>query len=366
MGEETFFDPSKKPNQDEISLLVDKLHEMIYRSTGNSKYNIYSNYLSGIDKTKNTTIESDVSRQGYVFIGRPVLNLRDSSLKQDRILSLINSLSSNTLSFGIRCWLDPIFSQRNKIATIIKGSNLIDDSLPFIPVLSNTLKTMSGWPDPVLNTESTEGGFFSENLTFAKGFDELRKSVTFNLSFRDLQGSPVLSLFTIWFRFIHLVTRGIVLAYNKYIEERKICYSCSIYRFVLDTSGRFIKYWGKATGCFPISYPMGGYLNYDIANPISNFGNNITIPFTVNMPEMMDPIILSDFNMWVKRFCSDVESMDILTQDEQVHNNFKGIPYIDTKSGTNELQWRIDKSLKVTDPYDSISNILDNMKGVNK
>jgi len=351
-------------NLDKIEKLNDLLNEHIQKSIGNSKFNIFSSYLSGIDKVKNTLIESDVSRQGYVFIGRPVLNLRSSSLRQDRILALIDTISSNTVAFYIRCMLDPIFSNKIEISNIIEHSNLLNNQLPFIPLLTNTIKTMSGWPDPVLNTESTEGGFFSENFTFAKGFDDLRKSVTLTLNFRDIQGSPVLSLFTIWFRFIHLVTRGIVLAYNKYIEERKMCYSCSIYRFVLDTSGKYIKYWGKATGSFPLSYPIGGYLNYDVTSPISNFGNDISIPFMVNAPEMMDPIILNDFNMWIKRFCPYIENYEVLTQDEQIYNNFKGIPFINISSGSNELEWRIDPEEKTQDPYSSISYILDSIKGV--
>lgn len=335
--------------EQKLSMLIDQFNEMIYRTSGTSKYSSLIQYFTGIDRFGNSIIEPSVSTNGYVFFGRPKLNLSTSAIKNDRILSLLNTTDPSSINFAIRCLLDPIFANSSSITKEVYSSPLLNHNLPYIPLLTNTCKSVTGWPDPVLELETFEGGFFSETMSFAKGHDDLNRPVDLTLNFRDVMGDPLLFLFTIWFRWIHLATKGIVPPYYWYEEQGKICYSFSIYRFVTDTSGRFIKYWAKATGCILKSYPIGKYMDYDVSNRVITPGNDISIPVTCWV-EYMDPIILKEFNMWMKRWNPSIESYDNLTQDEVPYYNFYGIPYIDTTTGTNELVWKVNRAELPEDP----------------
>jgi hypothetical protein len=320
--------------------------------------NGYSKLISGIDLFNKTIYEPNMIHKGFVFVGRPNLNLTSSNLKEDRILSMINTTSPNTLAFAIRCYLDKEFAGRSDIIKNASVSTLVNNNLPYIPILSNMITSLSGWPDPTMETETTQGGFFSENITFAKGYDENRKTISLTLNFKDIQGGPIISLFTTWFRFIHLVLTGIINPYNKYINENKICYSAPIYRLVTDISGRYILYWSKATGTFPTSYPIGNYLNYNKTELTKDIGTELSIPFTCNFPEIQDPIILVDFNKWIKRTCPGITNMRKLQRSELLQNNCKAIPYIDLTSGKNELEWYVDEQ----DFQISTSEKLDNLR----
>ena len=252
----------------------------------------------------------------------------------------------------------------------MSDSRYFNPSSPFISVLSNRLLALNGWPDPTIDIETTEGGFFSESITYPKGSDNLARNYDISASFSDLQGSVIHSLFTIWTRWIMLATRGHITAYMEDIEARRMCFTSSIYRFVMDPSNRFITKWAKATGCFPRSVPSGAYFNYDANASNVDVAMNLAIPFTVSGKiEYMDPIILKEFDMLMEKFCgpitgyqSAISSENGSLVDNRMMVNFKCLPYIDLKAGNNELQWRYDPGGDGVDELLSARQRLSNMR----
>ena len=341
--------------------LTTKMNEYIFNSSGSSKYSYLINHLSGI-VSRNSIHESPMTDNGYVFFGKPKLNLYSSSLKQDRILSALNTLSPESLAFAIRCYLDPKFANRSDISKIAQNCELYNTETPYIPVLTNQLESLSGWAAPTMEIETTEGGFFSENITIAKGHNDLNKTITLSATFNELVGFPITNIFMMWFRFIHLTTRGVVKPHNKYIEEYKVFYGFPIYRFVLDVSGKYIEIWSKGTLCFPNDYPIVDKLDFNKENT-RKIHNKVTVSITVNFSEYMDIAILSDFNTWVKRACPSIEEYQPLTDEQKKYFLHYAIPYINFQHGTKELEWRVNPNkIDLTSPLDKIDNVIDEIK----
>jgi len=334
--------------------LLKQVGKSLYSNVGGGKYTAFHDCIYGIDHTRNTIYMPEYENHGISFFTRPKLNLTSSSLRTDRTLSLLDTLDTSSIAFAIRAQLDTNLTKYYKLST--DKSPFFNRENPFIPMLSNRLLTLNGWPDWMLDVETSEGGFFSESITYPKGHDQLTRNYDLQASFADIQGSVVLILFTMWFQYIHLVTRGTVMAYMEDIESRRMGFTSSIYRFVMDPSNRYILKWGKATGCYPRSVPLGAYFNFD-----SNAGHvessmNLSIPFTVaGRVEYYDPIILKEFNMLVERSCTSIKNWPIATPEQKMLLNHQCIPYIDLESGSNELQWRyktttaVEQALKSSD-----------------
>lgn len=315
----------------------------LYSNIGSSQFTTFQDAIRGLDSIRNTLYMPEMEGHGFTFITRPKLNLSTPSIRSDRILSLLDTLDPQTVAFTVRAMLDTKLKSLYNIS--INKSQYFNPVNPFISILSNRLITLNGWPDPTLDVETTEGGFFSESITYPKGHDQLTRNYDISATFSDMQGSVIHILFVMWLRWIHLATRGRVTAYMEDIEARRMCFTSSIYRFVMDPSNRYITKWAKATGCFPRSVPTGAYFNYDANASNVDVAMNLAIPFTVSgKVEYMDPIILKEFNMLMDKMSPATKNHNPATGSLRMALNFKCLPYIDLTSGSNELTWRYDGS----------------------
>lgn len=348
----------------DIQSLYRSLNEAVSRkSAAGSFYGQYERVLSGINKHGAMHLPNNKEISGFVFITRPELNFSTTSLKQDRILSMLNTLDPSSMAFAVRCLLDTKFCKNHLEAA--ESCRLIDQRSPFILPLTNCLTGISGWPDYILDTETTEGGFFSEDLTFAKGSDELNKTYELTLTFRDLQGGVILSLLYLWIRTIGLMTKGRLMPYPDFIRHNRLCYTSSIYCFTLDPSLHCISKWAKATGCFPVSSPIGSVFNFNEGENTILASQNLSIPFTTNHISYMDPMILHEFNMITERFHPELANIgktdrtsSLMEVSRIADFNYIGLPHIDLVNGINELKF-YDIAYALEDP---ISNALQGLK----
>lgn len=312
--------------------------EALYKTLGISQtFNIYS-AIYGLDNCRRMIFMPDTEHQGYTFITRPRLNLLPTVLRADRILSLLDNDEADSIQMALKIMLDTNLQKQKSISIPAELSKYGITSNPFISVLSNRLVSLSGWPDPVLDIETSDGGFFSESMTYPKGHDQLTRNYDLMMSFSDIQGGFIMMLFLIWVRWLTLVVRGVVTPYLSDIEERRMGFTSSVYRFVMDPSNKYITKWAKATGCFPRSTPIGNFFNFDANSSAIEASHNISIPFTVaGKIEYMDPIILKEFNMLIDNFTKGLDKKTAATNDEKLSNNCELMPYIDLTK--NHLKW---------------------------
>lgn len=335
-------DPLDAVTQSDMQRLFDAALEESYKySSAGSFHSVYTTILRNIDRYGYSILLPNHEVTGLTFITRPKLNLTTSSIRQDPVLATLDTLDPISLPFTLRCLLDTKFSKRpNDIAPIAASSPFFNIESPFLNPLTNCLKSISGFPDIVVETETSQGGYFSEDITMATGSDLLARTYDLSLTFRDIQGGFIAALFTIWTRMIPLLTRGLTVAYPEDVAARRLCYTCSIYRFILDPSRRFITKWAKATGCYPVANPIGAAFNIaEKENFISEL-ENIPIPFKANRIEYMDPRIFRDFNKVVEKYAPRITTDEYITTPTRSDYNFTGLPYVDVFGGRNELMFR--------------------------
>lgn len=339
---------------DQLATLYDAANAQSHRDAGyGNGLAMYQTMLSQFDRIGVNPLPVNHEVAGYTFITRPKLNLQTTSLRQDRILAMLDTADPYSLPFAVRCYLDTYYSRMNTITKLAKDCPFFNEQVPFLIPLTNNLVSVSGWPDPVLEPITTDGGFFSEDMTIAKGSDRLNRTYDLTLTFRDVQGGFIISLLWMWIHYIELVLRGDVTAYPEDISARRINYTCSIYRFVLDPSRQFITKWSKATGCWPRTVPIGNFFNFGEKENFLSSAMQYSVPFSANKVEIMDPIIFRDFNKIVKRYAGNwvtdgpVQKVNILDASQ----NFMGVPYIDVVSGYNQINFLYNSATPVVDPY---------------
>lgn len=385
--------PGTFMNTDRVRKLYENLLDTSMRKSGHGGFtNILQNFLSRIDRLGSAIVPSNNMHAGYTFITRPRLNLTGANLHQNTTLSTLHNSNERTVAFMIRALLDtrlsrgdplvlgPISPEETITPEVIEFSNaaakspLFDPANPFFVPLMNGMMGISGFPDFILESETSQGDFFGGDFTYAKGADMMNRTQEVSLEFRDVQGSIVLSCIFFWCLYIALQARGIVMAYPDDIYERRLNYTVSIYRFITDKTRGQILWWCKATGCYPRSVPVGALFNISQNETEISSAKNFTIPFTVNDVKVNDVGSLFDFNQLVERYQPQINDSNtfVAIDRHSVENNFNALPYIVTKENSGIwMEWRtaaeyLDRQELTTDgpvfnPDEEINSELDQL-----
>ena len=96
---------------------------------------------------------------GLTFFTRPELNLSYDNIISQRKTQPLATTDRNSIHYAIRAMLDPT-GHRDEVNGY--ETPMVDPDSPFLPILTNTLTSISGWPDTVLDTYSTAEGRIRE------------------------------------------------------------------------------------------------------------------------------------------------------------------------------------------------------------
>lgn len=332
--------------------------------------------LSKHDRFGNSPLQVNSEKVGLTFFTRPRLNMTTTSLRQDPQLAMMDTLDPTSLMFSIRCNLDTEFSKSTPARDAVNNSPWVNPRSPFNIPMGNMLAGMSGWPDFNLEYETTEAGYFSEDLTLARGSDRGRRTYDISCTFRDIQGGYLMAYLYYWIHAMALQMEGAIVAYPDDRDANRLNYTVSIYRFILDPSMRTIVKWAKATGCYPVSLPIGDVFNFNPGDSFVHTSQQFTIPFKANNVSYMDPRHLAAFNTLVSRYAgklitsykgtTPVFANGKVKAPTSAIGNFAGIPYIDTYSGTNELMFIADKNELVDPSTKTIQDLMANLSSANE
>lgn len=318
---------------------VIELVEQLFRYTGQGSLSHQTElFFSRFDRFGLNTLPGNVEHVGLTFFTRPKLPLTAGNLHQVPSLIGLDVDNPSTFAYAIRCWLDTKFSKNGANLNNVLRCPFFNHQSAFNIPLSNACIAQSGWPDPFIQTYTTQGGFFQEDQTFPIGADRLRKTYDLNFTFKETQGGPILAMLYIWYEVMASLAEGSMVAYAEDIDAQRMCYTVSIYRFLLDTSKRHITHYAKATGCFPKAPPMGALFNQSTGESVVEAAKEISVPFVANKIEYDDPRILLDFNMLVTRYCPEIHTYPILRPES--YNNFKGFPFVISTQYGLELAFR--------------------------
>lgn len=374
-----------------------KTLDQFFRTTQpiGSSLRAIGNNLYGINHRKvKAMIPENRDDYGLVFFTRPQLNLGIGNLRNIRKFYSLLTTKQNSVHRYVRCMLDPRLSRMHSGGVDIakygiftpeeaaKGWNddnvmkklyeaygqptitcpLVDEKMAFIPILTNAIKSMSGWNDIVLPTYTSKEGLKREQWSVADGMIDIYDSTDLDCTFRNMKDEPLILLFETWLRYMALVFEGMISPYFDFIVENEIDYMTRIYRLVLDESKRFVKKIAATGAAFPITVPNGKFFDFEDSENYNNGNKDIQIRFKCIGQEYNDDILAYEFNQAVYIFNPELrhsgtrecEYTKIPFQYLELFNN-RGYPLINLN--TLELEWHISRSSRTYKEITSIYNI---------
>jgi hypothetical protein len=253
---------------------------------GNSIYGINHRQTPG-------AIQLNKDYHGLTFFTRPELNLSSANLRNARQLVPLLTSQDPSIHRIIRCLLDPKCKDDygNDVTCV-----LVDRQQAFIPMLTNHLISISGYPDVMAPTMSSQPGLYQEAFSFVDGVVDNYTTYDIQASFRNIPGDPITLLFLLWVHYASKVYQGVMSPYPSKIIENEIDYQTRIYRLVLDHNKRFVKKIAACGAAFPLSSPIGSAFNVDAGSPISDANHQISIPFRCMGAMYQDDILIHEFN----------------------------------------------------------------------
>lgn len=343
----------------------DRIANLAFVSSGAGGYfNQIQTFLTCLDRYAGNVLPVNSEFSGLTFITRPRLCLQSSNLRSNRRMVALDTINPTSMAFMIRCLLDTNFhkvqnANQATYAKAVSQSPLVDEQNPFLTPLCNALTSISGFPDMMIQTQTTEGGFMSEAQQFAIGGDDFnRGAYNLTLNFKDIQHGPISAMFFYWLEYIRCVTRGSMVAYADDIDEQRLNYTVSIYRFCLDPTKTYITDWCKCTGCFPTSLNLGSRLQVNEGEGFVQAAATLSVPFVCNKVEYRDYAIFMDFNTLMRRYCptinldKDGKQAKPDANGKQTANlvhpnlpkipitNYRGLPYITSDMHGPRLEFR--------------------------
>ena len=315
-------------------------------------------YLGHNTRGSDVNVPVNRDNQGLTFFTRPRLNLTYDNASVSRILLPFLSGGPDTLQCALLSYLDPVSQRGGASDSHFRGgfslppqgspyhgnfkvperkSILVDTRSPFIPILSNLLISLSGWPDEVLDTFTSDPGVSKETYSIADTY--IRNYGTFDLTatFKNVDGDPITSLIRIWMEYMSNVMNGTMVPYPDTLMEYEIDYQTRIYRIILDSSRSKVRKIMSAAGCFPTANPSGADANYSSDRPYSDDNAQITMPLRCVGAEYNDPILITEFNDASYIFNPELEKavngksgayVKVAPGDVELFN-FEGYPIID-------------------------------------
>lgn len=327
--------------------------DLAVRSTGNGALTqAATNAMMGFNH-RNTGIAVPVNTDvaGLTFFTRPRLNLAYDNVSQDRTMTPMLARGRKSYPRMVRALLDPPGARGSFTANDPNGeddpagygSDLVDNRNAFIPVMSNFLLSLSGWPDPVAEYFDSTPGVQRESWSMMDGPRRVRSTFDLTASWRNIAGDPITSILQNWIQYGLNVKAGVMVPYPEAILENEIDYQSRVYRFLLDPSRRFVTK-VAATIMFPLSPALGNAFNFS-SDSYYHKDNQEQITTSLHCvgAEYQDPILFFEFNQLVAHFNPDMRDgtrerrMRLLRYDQLPSMNYYGYPRVNPY--TFELEW---------------------------
>ncbi len=310
-------------------------------------------------------VPANTDHYGYTFLTRPCLNLSYHNVLNDRCLTPLLNNDPSSIANVIRAYLDPI-SNRGQFqeeigtstASVLSSydkvsSAMVDPLNPFIPLLGNTMVSLSGWPDLVGDTFTSAAGMAREEFSMFDGIGKIYRIFDLTANFQNVQTDPITLLFYSWILYGLQVRQGVLVPWPSMVAENSIDYVSRMFRLVIDPTRTTVKKIAS-TICFPTTCSIGAAFNYNRNIPVEEENRDIGVQFRCMGAEYNDPILIEEFNRMVQNANPNMRPSDpftpnsppvglangqykIIDRRSKRYLNYRGYPLINTE--TMELTW---------------------------
>ena len=291
----------------------------IWESLGKSDPSkIITNKTYGIDFTGySMALPPQLSRQGFVFMTRPQLNMGKYNLRRNR--KYLNLLNKNPKSIGswIRNTLDPRLGRRmkeNKAQNFFGETYdhntcpLVDERNAFIPIITNSIKTVSGFPDKIVGKYVSQPNRFKSVYQQVDSVTNLKEPVTIDITAQNTTGDLIYHLLDVWSDYTMDVYQDNLQPYGDMELQNEKDYETRLFRIILDHSGRYLERISALYPGFNEGSSQGGFYDFNRDKPFIEGAKEISFRLSCPGIEYNDPILISSFNRIVVSFNRDMSS----------------------------------------------------------
>ena len=297
-------------------------------------------------------IPYNTENHGLTFFVRPRLNLTYDNLKMVRTMMPLAAEDSTTIQAAIRAYLDPVGNAQRKAQANSQSSRVVDQNCAFIPLLSNLLLSLNGWPDKTVGSHVSRPGVYRETWSMVDDVSLYYGDFELTANFRNIKGDPITQMFAHWVDYSSYVYTGRMMPWPDSVVENEIDYVSRIYRITLDETKQYVQKIGATGYCYPIAAPIGSSMNYNSDQPMNmDTAAQVSVPFKCHGFIWNDPLLIHMFNrvvgmfnphMRIENLKSSNSLMVKLSPLERDIMRGYGYPRIDPR--TNEMQWYATRS----------------------
>jgi hypothetical protein len=308
-----------------------------------------------------TQVPKNRERVGYTFFTRPDMHITRETARASRRIQKLVDMPMNSAQRAIIAMLDPL----SEFTTMVKGNTALglrchpdipfDNRQAFLPILSNRLVSLSGFPDNTLDVYLSNEGIKREQFALIDSHYAVNNAYTLNAVFQNLDKDIITELLSTWLELMSGYFDGTFIPRMRNMVQHEKNYETRIYRLLMDPTNRFVTKIGAGIAGFPVNDTLGSVMNVDTANLLTEANDQINVQFQMVGAQYLDPILVEEFNATVALFNPDMvpedysadvyrpsgwENLARLYPDELATFNYYGYPYIDPQ--TMELQWYVD------------------------
>ena len=308
-----------------------------------------ANHITGINHRQiKTMIPKNRDRFGLVFFTRPQLNLSTNNIKNVRELYPLLTNNPYSIQRFVRCTLDPRLSYGLYNEPPV-NTPLVDPLQAFIPVLTNSAISVTGWPGIASPTYTSKEGKYKEQYSQVDGSNKIYNAYTIDANFSNMISDPIIWLFRVWTMYSTLVFEGKMVPYPDHIIYNRIDYNTRIYRLVLSEDMETVTKISSTGASFPLNDPSGEMFDFNTEKLYNSQTDNITIRFQSLGARYLDDIIVNKFNKTTELFnpmmrpeFRNTSMVKIPINWLTIFNN-RGYPRINEE--TYKLEWWIQKEV---------------------
>ena len=308
-----------------------------------------SNNMFGLDhEGVKGLIPENRDNFGMVFFTRPQLNLTEVNIANIPDLYSYLSDDKSSVHMYVRNLLDPRLHLKTKGGV---SSSLLDHQLAFIPVMTNNIKSLSGWPDTVAGTYTSSPGVRKQEWSIIDSNVDIGSTFDLDATFRNTKSEPIVNLMRLWVKVASGTYEGMMVKYFDYIIANRIDYNTRIYRLVLDSTKRYVEKIACCGVAFPVNIPDGRMFDFNDSGVYNDQNKDLNFRFKCTVAEYNRDITIKEFNLASSVFNSDLRKLTngqgsgnlVKIPHELLGNlNYRGYPWINAE--TMELEWYINKN----------------------
>lgn len=231
--------------------------------------------------------QRDTYNHGYVFYTRPMMNLSYDNISGDPLLSLLIDENTRSPFRYIRALLDPQGRY---------DSALLASDQAFIPILTNTCVSHSGWPDIGIDSYVAPDGLRRESWAIGDSVAEFNSTIDLTASFENSYGNILSYMFHIWIKYIGAVKLGEMEPYPQAWMLDYADYMSRCWRVVLDKQKKYVVAIATSVASYPENVPIGASFNFNKESVFPQDTDQVSIQWKSNAIEYNYGHLYEEFN----------------------------------------------------------------------